>query len=354
MPSFLPGFEMFALAGAVAALGPIAIHLMNRRRFRVVEWAAMEFLLEAVQRNRRILRLRDILLLLLRTAVVLLFGLALARPFFSGSFSDEDSDAALHAVLLVDNSLSTNYQTLGRNVLDLSKTRAEEFIDELPEGSRITVVPVCGSPAGYTLDAYANREDARAALKRIVAVDRSSGAAVAADLAREACRQVPELSKRVVLIGDQQKTNWTTDAASIWKDLPEVQVVDVGPQDVENSWVEDFRVQDSIADVETMTVFSAVLRHVGPSTRENVSVSLSVDGTEVDSKTVDLSPGQSLAVSFPYQFDATPEAGQPLFSRAEVSLSPDRLPEDDARFLAVPVVASLPVVFVDQYGEDEW
>ena len=116
MPSFLPGFEMFALAGAVAALGPVVIHLMNRRRFRVVEWAAMDFLLEAVQRNRRILRLRDLLLLLLRTAAVLLFGLALARPFFSSQFSTDNPSTALHAVLLVDNSLSMQYQTLGRDL----------------------------------------------------------------------------------------------------------------------------------------------------------------------------------------------------------------------------------------------
>ena len=63
--------------------GPIVIHLLNRRRFRVISWAAMDFLREAVKRNRRILKLRDILLLILRTAAVLLFGLALARPYFA-------------------------------------------------------------------------------------------------------------------------------------------------------------------------------------------------------------------------------------------------------------------------------
>ena len=31
----------------------------------------------------------------------------------------------------------------------------------------------------------------------------------------------------------------------------------------------------------------------------------------------------------------------------------DRLEIDDSRYLAVPVVAALPVVFVDQYGESE-
>ena len=89
MPSFLPGYAMFALAGAVAAAGPVVIHLLNRRRFRVVSWAAMDFLREAVKRNRRILKLRDILLLILRTAAVLLFGLALARPYFASSGSGQ-------------------------------------------------------------------------------------------------------------------------------------------------------------------------------------------------------------------------------------------------------------------------
>jgi hypothetical protein len=61
----------FAIAGLVAAAGPILIHLLNRQRFRVVEWAAMDFLRQAVRRNRRILRLRDLLLLALRTLCVL-------------------------------------------------------------------------------------------------------------------------------------------------------------------------------------------------------------------------------------------------------------------------------------------
>ena len=76
---------MFALAGAIAAAGPLIIHLLNRRRYRVVHWAAMDFLREAINRNRKILQIRDILLLILRTVAVLLFGLALARPFFARS-----------------------------------------------------------------------------------------------------------------------------------------------------------------------------------------------------------------------------------------------------------------------------
>ena len=74
----------FAIAGLIAAAGPIIIHLLNRRRFRVVEWAAMDFLRQAMQRSRRAVQLRDLLVLVLRCLAVVIFGAALARPFLSG------------------------------------------------------------------------------------------------------------------------------------------------------------------------------------------------------------------------------------------------------------------------------
>jgi hypothetical protein len=71
-------------------------------------------------------------------------------------------------------------------------------------------------------------------------------------------------------------------------------------------------------------------------------------------QTVDLQPGQQREVEFPpYQFDVATEPGRISYATAEVSIPHDRLPADDQRFLVVPVVASLPVVFVDQWGQGE-
>ena len=39
--------------GLCSASIPIIIHMLNRRRFKTVEWAAMEFLLRAMRKNRR-------------------------------------------------------------------------------------------------------------------------------------------------------------------------------------------------------------------------------------------------------------------------------------------------------------
>src|SRR3954467_11764650 len=70
----------FFAAGFVLASIPIIIHILNRRRFKTVNWAAMEFLLRALRRNRRRLRFEQWLLLAVRCCVLALLGVALARP----------------------------------------------------------------------------------------------------------------------------------------------------------------------------------------------------------------------------------------------------------------------------------
>jgi hypothetical protein len=76
------------LAGAI----PVIIHLLFRTRYRRVAWAAMRWLLEAIRKNRRRLRIEQLILLLLRILAVSMLALALARP--------AAADAAFYDALL--------------------------------------------------------------------------------------------------------------------------------------------------------------------------------------------------------------------------------------------------------------
>jgi len=356
----------FILAGLALAAGPLLIHLLNRQRYRVVRWAAMDFLRQAVRRSRRILRLRDLVLLALRTLCVLLFALAMARPHFRASSNPADPDQPVHAVLVVDNSLSMGYQRLDGTLLDEAKAKAADFIERLPPGSRISVLPLCGSATEFSRGASGAKEDAVEALEAIETVDRAASAAAAVDLALEACRQVSSPpAKQVVFLSDQQSANWP--AESLLPQLQQLadpmQVVQVAEPKTENAWVADFKLQDGVADRGTPAVFLATVRYQGRFPRHDVQVTLTVDGVSVASQTVALQPGQSREVRFPPyrldaaldrdRFDVAAKPDRATFVTAEVSIPHDRLPDDDQRFLVVPVVAALPVVFVDQVGADE-
>ena len=69
------------LLGLVIVAIPIIIHLLNRRKARLVDWGAMRFLLASLaHRNRRIM-IEEIILLAVRCLLLALLALALARPF---------------------------------------------------------------------------------------------------------------------------------------------------------------------------------------------------------------------------------------------------------------------------------
>lgn len=91
--------------GMLAVGVPIAIHLINRLRYKRIHWAAMEFLLKAMQRNKRKLLLEQLLLLLLRCLIVALIVLLVLRPTWFLGENAGGGSSQFHLVLL-DDSLS--------------------------------------------------------------------------------------------------------------------------------------------------------------------------------------------------------------------------------------------------------
>jgi hypothetical protein len=360
MIAFPPGALPLAIAGVAAAAAPIIIHLFNRSRFREIDWGAMDFLLEAARRSRSLLRFRDLWLLVLRTAAVVLFGLAVARPFLRLGAGATAPRGPIHAILVIDNSMSMGRERLGgRTLLDDARDRAKDALEQLPAGSRATVIPLCGPAGSYSLDPLGTREDAVEAIDAIRVIDRAGTVAQAVDLASQASERVVDLAdKRIVFIGDQQITAWPADARSLLAGTDsqagrpplDMQAVAVATPEPDNTWVESFVVVDGVADVELPATLTAVIRHEGREPRRHVQVSLVIDGGEVATDSIDLEPGQAREVTFSHVFDASPEPDRPAWATAMVALPADAVPEDDRRCLVVPVVSSLPVVFIDQYG----
>ena len=422
----------FAIAGALAAAGPVLIHLLNRRRFKTVNWAAMDFLREALERNRKILHFRDILLLALRILAVVLFGLMMARPYVKSATASaiwqsalfvlslmftfglaigwatasegkrkkllgsglllgllvsgfqlfgmarRSSTAAesrlstripLHAVLVVDNSRSMGVEALGATMLDRAKRKAAEFIDSLPLESRISVIPLAGSEDPYTLDAYRNKEDARRALERIRLVDTEGSIRAGLEEAEQACRQTTDPpSKRVVLLTDLQESSWQSmPSPELLKQLAGMQIVNVATTQAQNVWVSGLHIEDGLTSAEVPCRLLARLNAspfepasadaLSPQSFE-VQVKLLIDEVEVASQAMEMTSGQEREIEFLHQFDVAPDPLRPDWTGVTIVAQPeqasvDQLAEDNRQQIVVPVVASLPVVFIDQYGDEE-
>ncbi|MFT7620829.1 MAG: hypothetical protein ACI97A_004487, partial [Planctomycetota bacterium] len=131
--------------GAAAAI-PVAIHLLSRRKYRRVPWAAMHFLERAFKRTRKRLRLENILLMLLRAAILLLLAFALADPRTSGAgvLGGEQTKTVFVAI---DNSFSMDYRDDSNQVpFEKAITSARSLIDGLdPERDAAALLSLGGS-----------------------------------------------------------------------------------------------------------------------------------------------------------------------------------------------------------------
>ncbi|QDU56062.1 hypothetical protein Pan181_22650 [Aeoliella mucimassa] len=86
---------------------PLVIHLLNLRRQQRIPWAAMEFLLESQERSKTWINLKELILLLLRTAAIALLVLLLARPTTRSGWIGRLLNRPVHHLIVLDDSYST-------------------------------------------------------------------------------------------------------------------------------------------------------------------------------------------------------------------------------------------------------
>lgn len=124
-----------ALAGLAAATIPALLHLLQRRTPPEVAFPALRYLTEAERRSARRLRLRHVLLLLLRTALIAALALAAARPLVPARAGGAHQTTAL--VVILDNSPSAGAVVEGRAVLDRLRVVARASLGGAAPGDRL-------------------------------------------------------------------------------------------------------------------------------------------------------------------------------------------------------------------------
>src|SRR5215510_710070 len=118
--------NLLMLAGLAALAIPPLIHLLNRRRFDVVDWGAMQFL-QVSQTTRRRLLIEEILLLLLRMLLIAILVLAMAAPYVESTILTKLGDRPNRDVVIVlDGSSSMTTVTDDKS----SQQSALEWIDK--------------------------------------------------------------------------------------------------------------------------------------------------------------------------------------------------------------------------------
>jgi len=299
-----------ALLGLAAAAIPALLHLLERRVPPEAEFPPIRYLTEAERQSARRLKLRHLLLLILRTALIVLIVLAAARPLVpgragsgnAGGGSDAHEPTAL--VVILDNSLSSGAVVDGRPLLDRLRAVARGSIASATAADGLWLMLADGvARAGSRELLLATIDSVRAEPQRL---DLTAAVARATRLVHAE----PLAAREVQVVSDLQRTALGEGAADPPRGVRVTALAPAAPPPP-NRGVATVRLADGAVAV-TLTGTPGA----GPA-----PVSVRLRGRDVGR--VLALPGTSVSVALP--------AAAPGWWVGEAVLGPDELRADDAR-----------------------
>ncbi|MEX2185888.1 MAG: BatA domain-containing protein [Pirellulales bacterium] len=321
------GFTNLAMLGwLAAAAAPLVIHLWSRRRYREVPWAAVAFLLAAMRKNSRRIQLQQWLLLAVRTLLILLVVLAVAKPY-ANEAGVGGSLVPTHRVVVIDTSFSMTYRDADSTRLARAKELAASVVARQGPADKLTVLTLADPPrelAGLeAVTATQGRADLAATLDLI-----------AAALKPEADSPARFDRQQVTTFSDLQRSTWESASTEQFDKLAEqasFSAVDVGTPNTANLAVTDLRAAAAFVTVGVEIPFDATLHEFGNEPRKDCAVEFLVDEIPIRRQTIDVPAGGDATLRFSHRF-RTP--GSHIVA---VRASGDMLDLDNTRWLAVPV-----------------
>ena len=134
------GFEApLALLGLIGALLPWLAHRIRRRDLTPRPLPTFALLRRAEAHKRRSRGITDLLLLLLRIAIVVVGCLALTAPFVTARLTFGDGTIA-SAAIVIDDSMSLAREERGDSLLAVAIERAKQAVGSLPPGSEVALI----------------------------------------------------------------------------------------------------------------------------------------------------------------------------------------------------------------------
>ncbi len=281
------------LAGAALIAVPIVLHLIMRREVQRLKFPALRFVEQRRSLNQHRLRLRHLLLLALRCAIIALLAFALARPTLRSAGAAGKEGAPIASALVFDNSLRMQYQQSNTSSLQKAKELAKWLINQLPPENPLTVVDRAGRQRGQDLD----RDAAELRVERL---EPTAVVRPLADALQDATRWIEgkkDFRGEIYVFTDMAADAWSADTLTQFaKSLDQlagtqVYLIDVGVADPKDLGLSEVKLSSEQVAPGSLLQISTDLFAIGETNTKESTVELFVgDGSHPPEKR-----GQQLA-----------------------------------------------------------
>ena len=338
------------------AILPALLYFIDRRRARRIDWPALRFFLHRQKGRLRWMRLREALLIAVRTLALALIVYALLGPI---TLVEEelgaDRTSSRGLVLTFDTSLSMSYRPDGEpgNLLERAKARARRLLAELKPGDAALLLNPARPPEEAAGELF-NRERNHAELEEISLEAGRFELLHAIDEAIAAASGLPSTVREIYIFtdfqahsleqGGQGSLDFLAARLRALDPVPSIELVDCGAAETRNHRVIELE-SDSLATGTASPVGLRVKVAPAPGA-EGLQLRITVNGEVISSRPLPPAKADSapLEIVASHRFTS---AGKARVS-AEIlgEDAGDGLRADDARHLVIEVLDRLEVPII--------
>jgi hypothetical protein len=332
------------LLGLLAAGIPWIVHLIGKRRATPVRFAAMQLLLRSEKRVSARRRLREVLLLVARTATAAALPIIFARPFTERAADVPAASLdAQSAVILLDDSASLRRGRRGGSVFELAKDKARSLARQFPSDSEVAVVLASQGSSAPLAELNPERSRVLQAIEGIAASARPADFTAAMRRASLILSSSPRPKRRIFLITDLQAAGWEDGTGLPETNAPEVVVVDVAPAAWENRAVLDVKAEPALEGGPGGVAVTTEIADFTAGGTTNLGVTLKIDGQVVAKGFVDIPAGGRAKKRFLH----TLPAGSGSAHAIEVEIDEDAFALDNRRMAHLELARTLRALIIN-------
>ena len=330
------------LWGLPAVVLPILIHRLTQRKALQRKFSAVRLILQSQRITARPQRLKHLLLLALRILAVMSFVFLMARPVLT-----RPGLAALRGIgaraVIFDNSLSMGFGEDRGERFQLAKKAVREALGDF-EG-QVAFFPTVEPPARPGSDKKAGWMKPEDVLTEMDALPLSFGRGQTTSALGSAYQHLKDLKipKQVLIVSDLARGDW--EPLDLGK-LGAVSDADVTflrigrPERDPNACVKNVSLVEGEPVIGTPARLEVIVSNFSDRAQTALT-QISLSGTKIDQKSIELKPGEDGKVYFELFFERSG------WTDGEVRISGDRLPQDDVFYFVLNVREKLKVLVVD-------
>lgn len=340
------------LWGMAAGSIPVVIHLLNKRKYRRTDWAAMRFLLAAIKKNKRRIELEQWILLAIRTLLILLLVAAMARPVLESLAPAMFAGQRSHRVLVLDGSMSMTRKLTDMTRFDRAKTLAKQIVREARRGDVLSVILMADPPKVIIGEPSPNLDQVSREIDLINPTEGATDLTATFASLRRVLDSSPLPNKEILFLTDMQKATWarpgSDNTAALKAEVDKLNdqkirpvVVDLGAVSEQNRSVVDLTLTTPVVTVGIPVNIRAQVQNFTNEPKPGTRVQLVVDGQLGPEQSVDLPVAEPVTLNFTQIFRSQGD------HVVEAVIDEDPLAADDKRRLVVPVKEKVRVLLVD-------